>query len=41
MAGVVRQVGAKVTKFVVGDHVGIGVFVDACLECESCLNGDE
>jgi uncharacterized zinc-type alcohol dehydrogenase-like protein len=29
IAGVVAQVGAAVTKFKVGDHVGIGCFVDA------------
>jgi uncharacterized zinc-type alcohol dehydrogenase-like protein len=29
IAGVVSQVGASVTKFKVGDHVGIGCFVDS------------
>jgi uncharacterized zinc-type alcohol dehydrogenase-like protein len=32
-AGVVASVGAEVTKVSVGDHVGVGCFVDSCLEC--------
>lgn len=36
IAGVVRAVGSKVTKFKVGDHVGIGCFVDSCRECAHC-----
>jgi D-arabinose 1-dehydrogenase-like Zn-dependent alcohol dehydrogenase len=34
-------VGARVDKFKVGDHVGIGNMVDSCLECRSCLSGEE
>ena len=30
IAGVVRAVGVKVTKYKVGDHVGVGCFVDSC-----------
>ncbi len=41
IAGVVRQVGAEVTKFAVGDRVGVGCFVDSCGECEQCREGDE
>ncbi|MGP4674771.1 NAD(P)-dependent alcohol dehydrogenase [Agrobacterium salinitolerans] len=33
IAGVVRAVGSKVTKFKVGDHVGVGCFVDSCVGC--------
>ena len=33
VAGVVTAVGSKVTKFSVGDHVGVGCFVDSCLDC--------
>lgn len=33
IAGVVTEVGAKVTKFKVGDHVGVGCFVDSCTQC--------
>lgn len=36
IAGVVRAVGSKVTKFKVGDHVGIGCIVDSCRQCENC-----
>jgi uncharacterized zinc-type alcohol dehydrogenase-like protein len=33
VAGVVSAVGSKVTKFKVGDHVGVGCFVDSCTQC--------
>lgn len=33
IAGVVTAVGSKVTKFKVGDHVGVGCFVDSCVGC--------
>ncbi len=33
LLGKVVEVGSKVTKFAVGDHVGVGCVVDACLEC--------
>lgn len=41
LAGVVRQVGAEVTRFAVGDRVGVGCFVDSCGQCEQCREGDE
>ncbi|ARU63784.1 alcohol dehydrogenase [Tumebacillus avium] len=41
IAGVVAAVGAEVTKFAVGDRVGVGCFVDSCGECEYCLSGEE
>jgi uncharacterized zinc-type alcohol dehydrogenase-like protein len=41
ISGVVSSVGSDVTKFKVGDKVGIGCFVDSCGECEYCLRGDE
>jgi uncharacterized zinc-type alcohol dehydrogenase-like protein len=41
LVGTVVEVGPKVTKFQVGDNVGVGCFVDACLECEYCKAGDE
>jgi len=40
-AGVVTEVGAKVTKVKVGDRVGVGCFIDACLNCKMCKRGDE
>jgi len=36
IAGVVKSVGPKVTKFKVGDHVGVGCMVDSCRTCVSC-----
>lgn len=36
IAGVVSRVGSNVTKHKVGDHVGVGCFVDSCRECENC-----
>jgi uncharacterized zinc-type alcohol dehydrogenase-like protein len=36
IAGVVTSVGAKVTKYKVGDHVGVGCFVDSCRKCANC-----
>ena len=41
LAGVVREVGAEVTKFAVGDHVGVGCFVDSCGQCPECTRGEE
>jgi uncharacterized zinc-type alcohol dehydrogenase-like protein len=39
IAGVVTSVGSSVTKFSVGDKIGVGVFVDSCRKCTSCLKG--
>ena len=39
IAGIVSQVGSAVTKFKVGDRIGVGVFVDSCRTCPSCLKG--
>lgn len=41
LAGIVCKVGDKVTKYKVGDHVGVGCIVDSCMTCEPCSNGDE
>jgi alcohol dehydrogenase (NADP+) len=41
IAGVVTAIGSEVTKHKVGDHVGIGCFVDSCRECSSCQAGLE
>ncbi len=41
IVGHVTAVGAEVTKFKVGDHVGVGVIVDSCGECEACKAGFE
>ena len=39
IAGVVSSVGSAVTKFKVGDLIGVGVFVDSCRTCDSCKKG--
>jgi alcohol dehydrogenase (NADP+) len=36
IAGVVTEVGSDVTKYKVGDRVGVGCLVDSCRECNSC-----
>ncbi|MDT0434363.1 MULTISPECIES: NAD(P)-dependent alcohol dehydrogenase [Streptomyces] len=41
IAGVVSEVGPGVTKFQVGDRVGVGCMVDSCRVCENCLKGLE
>jgi uncharacterized zinc-type alcohol dehydrogenase-like protein len=41
IAGVVTAIGSAVTKFKVGDQIGVGVFVDSCRECSSCKAGLE
>lgn len=41
IAGVVADVGKKVTKFKVGDRAGVGCMVDSCGTCNSCQDGDE
>jgi uncharacterized zinc-type alcohol dehydrogenase-like protein len=39
--GKVLEVGSQVTKFKVGDLVGVGCLVDSCQKCESCSDGLE
>ena len=41
IAGVVCGVGSDVTRFSVGDRVGVGVFVETCMECDNCTAGLE
>jgi uncharacterized zinc-type alcohol dehydrogenase-like protein len=41
IAGVVSAVGSAVTKFAVGDLIGVGVFIDSCRQCASCKQGLE
>ena len=39
IAGVVTSVGSSVSKFKVGDHIGVGVFIDSCRTCPQCVAG--
>ncbi len=41
IAGIVTEIGPKVTKFKVGDRIGVGVFIDSCRTCENCKNGNQ
>jgi uncharacterized zinc-type alcohol dehydrogenase-like protein len=41
IVGTVTAVGSDVTKFSVGDVVGVGCMVDSCLTCPSCQEGLE
>ncbi len=41
ITGIVTDVGSKVTRFQVGDRVGVGCFVDSCRKCTPCLKGLE
>jgi uncharacterized zinc-type alcohol dehydrogenase-like protein len=41
IAGVVVQVGKKVTKFKVGDYAGVGCLVNSCQHCNYCKENEE
>lgn len=41
IAGTVIEVGAGVSRFAVGDRVGVGCLVNSCRECTNCLAGEE
>ena len=41
IVGVISQLGSKVTKYKIGDRVGVGCFVDSCRTCSPCKNGLE
>ena len=41
LSGVCVEVGSKVTKVKVGDHVGVGCMVDSCFSCNACKKGKE
>lgn len=38
--GHVTAVGANVSRFSVGQRVGVGVYIDSCRECANCLSGE-
>jgi uncharacterized zinc-type alcohol dehydrogenase-like protein len=39
--GTVAHVGSEVSKWRVGDTVGVGCFVDSCRKCPACQEGEE
>lgn len=39
--GRVTEAGSDVSKFSVGDTVGVGCMIDSCKSCASCLDGEE
>ena len=41
IVGKVIQVGSQVSKFKVGETIGVGVFIDSCRRCPSCTSGVE
>ncbi len=41
IAGTVAAVGADVTRYAVGDRVGVGCMVNSCGECSACRRGEE
>ncbi|CAI9100284.1 OLC1v1037248C1 [Oldenlandia corymbosa var. corymbosa] len=41
ITGIVTKVGSNVTKFKIGDKVGVGCLAATCLECEHCKDSQE
>jgi uncharacterized zinc-type alcohol dehydrogenase-like protein len=41
IGGRVASVGGSVTKWKVGDRVGVGTFIDSCRRCDRCRSGEE
>lgn len=39
--GTVAKAGSQVSRWSVGDSVGVGCFIDSCRECPPCRDGDE
>jgi hypothetical protein len=39
IVGRVAEVGPEVTKYKIGDHVGVGCIVDSCRRCLACKEG--
>jgi alcohol dehydrogenase (NADP+) len=37
--GLVVETGSNVSRFAVGQRVGVGVYVDSCRECANCQSG--
>lgn len=41
ITGVVSETGSKVTRYKLGDKVGVGCFVDSCRKCDACMQNLE
>ena len=41
IVGKVTRVGEEVSRFKIGDTVGVGCFVDSCMQCSSCKEDNE
>jgi len=41
IAGTVTEIGSEVTRYQVGDLVGVGCMVNSCRECANCAAGQE
>ncbi|WP_028710739.1 NAD(P)-dependent alcohol dehydrogenase [Paracoccus pantotrophus] len=41
IAGIVSRIGSDVSRYQVGDRVGVGVMVDSCRNCRACKAGHE
>jgi alcohol dehydrogenase (NADP+) len=41
IAGIVSAVGTQVTKYKIGDRVGVGCMVESCGFCDLCQRGEE
>lgn len=41
IVGRVTKIGSSVTKFKVGDTVGVGCYIDSCRVCNGCQQGNE
>ncbi|MFM6974087.1 MAG: NAD(P)-dependent alcohol dehydrogenase [Agromyces sp.] len=41
IVGIVTEIGDEVTKFALGDRVGVGCMVDSCGNCRFCEAGEE
>lgn len=41
IVGIVKEIGRDVTRYEIGEKVGVGCFVDSCRKCAPCLEGLE
>lgn len=41
VVGRVSKIGSRVTRFKIGEIVGVGCMIDSCMECKSCEHGEE